>query len=302
MDLPDRFIRKIKGAFGKDGEEWLLSLNERVLAIQQAWRLSDLMPVPNLSYNYVLKGHDETRTPILLKLGLPSFDFSNERKALQAYAGAGCCQLLKADDDKGAMLLEQIVPGQMLSELTDEEEVLHQFSKVWKAIRRPVPNMCEFPTIRDWSKGLDRYLSEHSDEEEFIPVEEVWEAKALFDDLLAEENENGLLHGDLHHENILFSDERGPLAIDPKGVVGPVYFDCVSFMINHLHNKTEPEKRLAHRVDYLAKSLSLDKKSMLKAAIALSTLFACWSIGEADPEWNKTYRCVQWFKDQLASC
>ncbi|WP_373298360.1 aminoglycoside phosphotransferase family protein [Paludibacterium paludis] len=29
-----------------------------------------------------------------------------------------------------------------------------------------------------------------------------------------------LLHGDLHHDNVLFDSSHGWLAIDPKGVIG----------------------------------------------------------------------------------
>jgi streptomycin 6-kinase len=38
--------------------------------------------------------------------------------------------------------------------------------------------------------------------------------------LLAAPREITVLHGDIHHDNILHFGERGWLAIDPKGLIG----------------------------------------------------------------------------------
>jgi streptomycin 6-kinase len=46
------------------------------------------------------------------------------------------------------------------------------------------------------------------------------EAETLFAELNASMAEPFLLHGDLHHENILAAEREPWLAIDPKGVVG----------------------------------------------------------------------------------
>jgi streptomycin 6-kinase len=44
-------------------------------------------------------------------------------------------------------------------------------------------------------------------------------------DLLATQRDVVVLHGDMHHENILKFSSRGWLAIDPKGLVGERGFD-----------------------------------------------------------------------------
>lgn len=41
-----------------------------------------------------------------------------------------------------------------------------------------------------------------------------------------------LLHADLHHDNILSSDNHGFVAIDPKGVFGDPAFEIGTFMRN----------------------------------------------------------------------
>ena len=50
--------------------------------------------------------------------------------------------------------------------------------------------------------------------------------------LLAEPREVGVLHGDLHHENVLDFGVRGWLAINPKRLVGERGFDFANIFTN----------------------------------------------------------------------
>jgi streptomycin 6-kinase len=50
--------------------------------------------------------------------------------------------------------------------------------------------------------------------------------------LLAEPREVGVLHGDLHHGNVLDFGVRGWLAIDPKGLLGERGFDFANIFTN----------------------------------------------------------------------
>jgi streptomycin 6-kinase len=252
--------------------------------------------VGNLSYNYVLKVRDSAGTPLILKLGVPNFDTANEMVTLQAYDGDGCARILKSDPKNGVMLLERLVPGIMLSEETDEMIVLENYIKVWKAIRRPVPNGGSTPTITDWFEGLKRYR-ETGDVQ--ISMEHVLLAEEFFQFVIETSEGPELLHGDLHHENILFSEHKGWMAIDPKGVAGDPYFDVVSFLVNQLDSKPHPKSILKLRVDTISEQIGLDRERLLKAAIALGTLYACWGIEDNDPDWEKTYQCVKWFIEFL---
>src|SRR3546814_5307028 len=50
-------------------------------------------------------------------------------------------------------------------------------------------------------------------------------AAATARELLAEPQDVAVLHGDLHHENVLDAGPRGRLAIDPKRLAGERGFD-----------------------------------------------------------------------------
>lgn len=297
MLIPNSFKNKIIGCFGEEGRTWLGTLEERVKWAKETWQLKIDGPVANLSYNYVLKAVDSSGMPVILKLGVPGVDFTNEIKTLELYNGNGCAHLLSANPDEGAFLLEQLVPGTMLTEVENEYQALDCFMEVWQAIRRPVPIDYAGPTVLYWAKGLDRYLDSYPSGDGPIPFEFVDQAKAFFLEVTQTSEGEELLHGDLHHQNILYSNEKGWLAIDPKGVAGDPYFGLISYLVNELHNKRHPKELLEQRVDYLVQKLKLKRDRFLKAAVAMAVLYACWSIEDHDSEWDKTFQCAVWFEE-----
>ena len=160
MNLPISFKEKIINCFGTPGEEWLHSLEGNTIKIADDWGLTMESPVTNLSYNYVIHVIDQNNHPFILKMGLPGFDFTNEIRTLQLYNGQGCARLVKADAEQGAMLLEKLQPGTMLSKEDDETVVIQNFCHVWKQIRRPLPKDGEFPTVLDWASAFTKYQNE----------------------------------------------------------------------------------------------------------------------------------------------
>ncbi|MEH7252542.1 LysR family transcriptional regulator [Neobacillus niacini] len=55
---------------------------------------------------------------------------------------------------------------------------------------------------------------------------------------------------------------------------------------------------LKHRVDTISEQLGFDRQRLLKAAVALGTLYACWGV-EDQADWETTYQCVKWFIELL---
>ncbi|MDM5330148.1 aminoglycoside phosphotransferase family protein [Neobacillus sp. CF12] len=296
MQISSKFQKKIINAFGSDGVSWLDSLESTIQTYFEKWELTSEGPVENLSYNYVIKVTDSAGAPFILKLGVPNFDTRNEMKTLQIYNGDGCAKLLKYDLEDGVMLLERLVPGRMLSTVSDEIVVIENYTKVWKAIRRPLLDGVSTPSLTHWFEGLTNYRNSGDSQ---IALKHVQAAEEFFQQVMDSSEGTELLHGDLHHENILYSEENGWMAIDPKGVAGDPYFDVVSFLVNQLDSKVDPKSILKLRVDTICEQLGLDRQRLLKASIALGTLYACWGIEDQDPDWDKTYQCVKWFIEFL---
>ncbi|KKB08547.1 hypothetical protein VE25_18160 [Devosia geojensis] len=86
------------------------------------------------------------------------------------------------------------------------------------------------------------------------------------------------LHGDIHHGNILDGDERGWLAIDPKGVLGERAFDYANLFCHPEAKVTTEAGRLDQRIDIVARHANLDPKRLLKWILAYAGLKSVWTM------------------------
>ena len=71
------FEKNIINLYGEKGRQWLDRLPNLVTKLASTYGLSNLKPVNNLSYNYVLSGFQGPQ-PIILKLGLDIDGFKRE--------------------------------------------------------------------------------------------------------------------------------------------------------------------------------------------------------------------------------
>ena len=102
-----------------------------------------------------------------------------------------------------------------------------------------------------------------------------------------------LLHGDLHHENIISAVRDPWLAIDPKGVVGEAEYEVGAFLRNRLFLGPRPERLLARRVDQFVEELGFDRERVLGWSLAQAVLAACWSFEDSGQLWDEAIACAE---------
>lgn len=108
--------------------------------------------------------------------------------------------------------------------------------------------------------------------------------------LLADPREVGVVHGDIHHDNILDFGERGWLAIDPKRLHGEHGFDYANLFCNpDLADPSRPiatsPERFARRLDIVVERAGLERTRLLRWIIAWTGLSAAWFMGDGvDPQ------------------
>ncbi len=196
--------------YGRRGESWLSGLPRSVEQLKDAWGLSKLKPLSNLSYSYVLEGF-QGEAPIILKLS-PDADLTDkEARALDAFKGFGAVSVLGCKE--GVLLLERAVPGALLKNSRPKENRIEIACKVMERLHQaPPPSKGLFPPIEEWLAAIDKEWD--------LPKEPLERARKLKKNLLKNDSASEiLLHGDLHQDNIL-SHGNGWVAIDPKGVIG----------------------------------------------------------------------------------
>lgn len=288
--IPDDFARTIAEVHGEKGRQWLADLPALLADLEQRWGLTVNAPFPNLSYNYVAPTVTTEGVEVVLKVGVPNPELASECAALRLYDGRGSVGLRESDARAGALLLERLRPGAALWDRTDDEQSTAIAASVLKQLRRPAPREpYPFPTVEDWADGLARMRHRFGGGTGPLPAVLVDQAEALFRDLLATSDAPALLHGDLHHGNIL-SAERAPwLAIDPKGLIGEPAYDTGAWLRNplpQLLNWPSPKAVLARRIAIFAETLTLDPARIQAWGMAQAVLSAWWTVEDHGYGWE----------------
>lgn len=288
--IPEELTHTITELHGAAGVEWLDRLPALVTRCEARWSLEVGPPFPELSFNYAAPALRADGTGGVLKLSFPHDPgFEREAEALRLFGGRGAARLLEFDLDRGAMLLERLEPGVPLTTVRDDDEATCIAADVLRQLWRPVPPGHPFPSVSDWAWGFDRLRRSFGGGTGPMPAALVERAEAFFAELLASQGEPALLHGDLHHYNVLAARREPWLAIDPKGVVGEPAYDTAAL----LHNPVEtlrtprPGKVLERRVDLLSKELGLDRERVRGWGFAQAVLAAYWGLEDSGRVWNE---------------
>ena len=272
------FSEIILALHGEIGRKWLETLPSLLKSCAKRWDLTLSPPFENLSYNYVTPVRCADGTPAVLKLGVPNDEIRAEIAALRHFDGQGMVRLLEADVENCVMLLERISPGETLWDADDDfatEKLLGVMPKLW----RPYHGEYPFKTVADWGDGFQRLRQRHNGTTGKLDNVLVDKGEKMFFELLASSAGAVLLHGDLHHDNVLSAQRAPYLAIDPKGVLGEACYEVGAFLRNPLPGLLEyqnPRKRMKRRVDMIVECLGFDHQRVVGWSFAQAVLSAIW--------------------------
>jgi streptomycin 6-kinase len=87
-----------------------------------------------------------------------------------------------------------------------------------------------------------------------------------------------VLHGDLHHANVLDGGTRGWLAIDPKALLGERGFDFANIFCNPDTAVATSPGRLEEQASVVAQTGRIERVRLLQWILAYAGLSAAWSL------------------------
>ena len=168
ITIPQNFANRMVEMHGENGRFWLTNLPHLLKKLTERWLLTLHSPF-TLSYNYVTPVTRADGTTAVLKIGYPDTELLTEMETLRLYNGRFACQLLAADSENYAMLLEHIQPGQPLWSLADDEAETEIAARLMQQLWQPIspedhPNL---PTLARRTLALTqqcRSSEEHREE------------------------------------------------------------------------------------------------------------------------------------------
>ncbi|HYX41512.1 MAG TPA: aminoglycoside phosphotransferase family protein, partial [Pyrinomonadaceae bacterium] len=200
---------------------------------------------------------------------------------------------LAADAPRGILLLERVTPGRPLHELHADAEATRTAARLMRRLWRDAPIAHTCPTLAVWFRAFQKLRQQFDGGTGPFPSDIIARAERVFAKLNAATERRVLLHGDLHHENILSSERDDWLAIDPKGLCGNAGYEVGSFMLNQLPSDTDAIMQiLAQRLSIFADELQLSRARLAGWAFCHAVLSAVWNFEEA-ADWRDAIRLAQ---------
>jgi streptomycin 6-kinase len=209
----------MSGFSGMDARPDLESLARAAHEVANEWNLTLEQPYARSNYSYVAPVNADA----VLKVRAADDDESDEEAdALALWDGDGAPRLVRSDRERRAILIERAMPGNDIAGLSEEEATsiaVQVALRLWRPAGQP------FRWIGDHvPKWLAEAERSGQDEGKLIPL-----ARELYESLVP--GRSALVHGDLHHHNILDAGDRF-VAIDPKPMLGEPEFDVPPFLWN----------------------------------------------------------------------
>ncbi|WP_223694332.1 aminoglycoside phosphotransferase family protein [Leifsonia poae] len=223
--------------------------------------------------------------PAFLKVATVAEEAAGGR-VMRWWAGRGAAAVLAVDGD--ALVLARATGLRELAGLSrsgaegDDEatRILCRAARRLHAVTdRPLPE--GLVTLPIWFRDLFDRAREHPDARGGI----LKRAAAIAVALLADPVDEVVLHGDLHHGNVLDFGRDGWLAIDPKHLIGDSGFDYANILCNPSASLALAPGRLKRQVEVIADSTGIDPHRMLRWTVAWGALSSCWgpSASPSDP-------------------
>lgn len=315
MTVDPSLRRSLLDVHGPDAAAWIDGLPALLEACAARWRLAIGPPFVPLSYAYVAPARRADGTGAVVKAAPPGRALAAEAAALEAFAGRGAVPLLAADLDRGVLLLARLTPGTPLLALVEagrDDAATAVAAGVMRGLQRPSPPLPPssfgFPTVADWVGGLARLRARFDGGTGPLPARLVARAEALAAELGVQgagapvaatspapsattaAPHHVLLHGDLHHGNVV-SGAGGWWAIDPHGVVGEPAFEAAALLRNPLPwlvagGERAARATLARRVAILAAALDVAPARVAGWGLVGAVLSAWWSVEDHGAGWE----------------
>ncbi|MGD7052721.1 aminoglycoside phosphotransferase family protein [Sutcliffiella horikoshii] len=289
VNLPSDYIQTIRNIHKEEGETWLQNFASLIDYCEEKWSLKVLPPF-ELSYNFVAPALKKDGRQVVLKLSVPTKEFYSEVEALRYFAGQGMVKIIDVETKKGILILDHLFPGDTLAILQNDLKATEIAAGIMESLWVPETPDSNLPQIEEREQSLIKFFKAHPTGKAPITQDLLQKATNTFRSLLFEKQERYILHGDLHHYNILKA-KTSWVAIDPKGLVGEREYDTIQFLLNNLPDQ-DIEPILSKRIAVLVDNLKLDERRILAWGFAHSVLSVCWSLEDGEEYSEPFYKSI----------
>jgi streptomycin 6-kinase len=272
LDVPDAFV----ASYGRNA--WVDGLPRLAADVLCRWELRPDGAATHGMAAVVLPVVRGDGTPAVLKLQEPRDETTGAMIGLRAWGGVGVVRLLDGDVATGAMLLERLHADRPLSTVDDDDEATGILAGLLaRLVAVPAPE-----GLRHLADVAAAMLAEAPRGAAALadPAEQrlVRTCAAAVAELVAEPGDR-LLHGDLHHANVLAGDREPWLAIDPESLAGDPGFDLLPALDSCWERvASDVDGTILRRFDQLTEAIGGDRRRAVGWTLGRVLQNALWDV------------------------
>jgi streptomycin 6-kinase len=228
--------------------------------------------------------------PAVLKLHEDVEDESEfEHLALQRWHGDGTVLLHRADPRRRALLLERLHQRDLTS--VGDLEACEVVAAFYPRLHVPA-----LPQLRTITSYVERWTSDLEALPAAAPIPRRMREQcvALSRDLVGDPESVGrMIHGDLHHMNVLAADREPWLVIDPKPMSGDPHYEPAPMLWNQWHVALQGDVRrnVRRRFHTLVDAAGLDEDRARDWVVVRMIHNASWAVIDGDPDEDYLTMC-----------
>lgn len=248
-------------------------MDSRLSHYAQLWNLRDIQPLTQSERATVYTAqHKQHKVVLKLYRGAGVEEEISGAVWLQLCQGRAVVEVLQ--DDQDACLLEYCDGADLASLVRqgkDEQATTIAIDVMKNLHGVNLPRQYRLLSLQEYLSDLFKYAEQTTDVNFRL-------ATKLAKDSIAQTRHCVVLHGDLHHYNILHHSSNGWLAIDGKGVIGDPAFDSGNLFLNpwHMPEIVHSEQRFLARVNLVSELMGIERQRILDHAFVRVCLASAW--------------------------
>lgn len=276
--------------------------NERIRVVEKyrkPWELSEIEFQKSLSTNSLIFYAVSKQYGRVILKALINNGFDKEILACKLFQGENFCKIYEYSLEDQVYIMERIMPADTLYESVPRNDRIKIVGRIFKGLHKTDIPDSAFPTYSEWFEAGKEGTKNRKDCEELYQY--LYSAERMLADINQKYSRNLLLHGDLHHENILKNENGSYTVIDPKGVIGDPVFDLSRFILDEFRDDltSEPKDVIIDFVQKLGDSVSIPCEILLRC-LYIETVI--WLFREDLANGESLEECQQLITNMKVAC